>query len=676
MRLSLSAVLALTLLLPGSEAHAWYFPEHVVLAKDAVAQLPEGVQRVLRQAVAKTRPDGLSLCPDVKVGLEDVPSSAPMSTPMLRAHAGADCIPYAALPALAGDHADGPAELRQVLVSSKGRELTTAAAYEWRRFLERVRSAPKAPVERMSFVHELDVDFYFVDPGYELRAQRTRSHFVDASRSLETVVRDTGRAGAVDNAVGQFLAHHLRSLELAARGRAAEAILEHGFALHFFEDAFSAGHLVMTDRAWAKGNTFTRSRHDFFNASGLRVTRATSIESCDRLDQSVEEDLPACWTTTGDGHLGLTRDASDRAHVVRAVKKVEIQLAMALDPDAMQAFFEALGERDRIAFADLLDPTPWWTLPRHARHARSGTASYASHLFQAARRALDGLREGAPQPIVEIGVAPRGQLLAPEVISGAVDPCVPEKMPETPDDSIDERAAPCSAGRLLALGTVGVSLLRPLLVELPRAAEDVSTLEGAAANDHGLTFQLLASVSTSALFPRSAPIDLYVPALGVSMGIAYRFGTYLPGRRNRSAIELNAGISTALHYDSRGQAGGHPQVTMLEQEIRWPLFWELLTSYGLPLDLRKSHDAGSIILVGGARIREALRETPVLWGFDVEVAALALSRGQGAWPLYSVSPEIRFHLGMADPSVVQPSLRGVWGPTISLSFTGGYATFF
>lgn len=659
-------------------AAAWYFPEHVALAKQSLEQLPRDVREVLGTAVDRARAQGLALCSGVTVGLEDLPASEPMRTKMLRAHAGADCVPFTALPALAGDHADGPAELRGVLAASKGRELVTAAAFEWNRFLEKVRQSPKAPVERMSFVHELDVDFYFLDPGYELRAQKSRSHFVDAGRDLTAVVRDIGLAGALDNAIGQFLGHHLRSLELATHGRTADALLEHGFAMHFLEDAFSAGHLVMTDRVWNDGNTRARQRHDFFNAAGLRVRRATSAEPCEALEQSLEPGLPPCWTTSGDGHLGLARDSSDRVHVVRALEKAEIQLAMALDPERVDATFERLGERERIAFGDLVDPTPWWTLPRHARRQRPGSAAYAARLVSGATRALARLREEGPRRTIDVGTFSSGPLLARDVVLEAIDPCTDDDAtPNDPHDDGEDRNFACPAGRVLSLGSVGTSLLRPLLAELPAAQDDVATLEGAAKTDHGLAFQLLASMSTGALFPRDALVDLYAPGLGVAMGVSYRFGTYLPGRRNRAAVELNGGISTALHYDARGNAGGHPQVTFLEQEVRWPVAWELLTSYGLPLDLRKAHDAGSVILFGGVRLHEALQDpSPRLWGADIEVAALALSSGQGAYPLYSVSPELRFHFGLADPSIAQPSLGGRWGPMISLTLTGGYATFF
>lgn len=653
------------------EASAWYFPEHVVITNDAIDQQSPELRAILRSAVLRTRDEALPLCANVGSGLDDLSPKTPLRTRSVRAHLGLDCVPFAALPALAADHSNDASELRGVVVGTRGRELVTAAAYEWRRFQEEIALGAKTPLERMSFVHELDVDFYFIDPGYEIRAGLTHAHFVDAGRSIETIVRDAGRVASLDNAVAQLTAHHLRSLELAARGRTSEAILEHAFAVHFLQDAFSSGHLVMNDRLWAHGNDWARRRHDYFDARGLAVTRAMAAEPCVGLERALEADIPPCWTTFGDGYLGIAPDTSDRAHVGRAVKKAQILLAVALDPERVKRMFDALGEREKISFAEYLDPVPWWTVSPAVRRSRLPSVSHAERILSGAMDAVRRLREGNTSiAAVDVTKRPASPLFAEEIAATATNPCTAA----TPDDDTNDI---CGSGRALAFGSVGASLLRPLLVDLPVARDDVTKLEGEAAKDHGLAFHLLASAASGALFPPRAPLDFYAPSIGVSLGIAYRFGTYLPGRRDRSAVELNAGVSTALHFDARGEAGGHPQVTMLTQEIRFPIVWELIASYMPPIDLQKVHESGSIILFGGARIHEVITDpTPRLWGVDAEIAAVALSRGRGAHPLYSVSPEIRLHAGFADPSVTQPSLRSVWGPTVSLSFVGGYATFF
>jgi len=83
-----------------------------------------------------------------------------------------------------------------------------------------------------------------------------------------------------------------------------------------------------------------------------------------------------------------------------------------------------------------------------------------------------------------------------------------------------------------------------------------------------------------------------------------------------------------------------------------------------------------VLLFNGVRVHELITNpTPVLWGIDIEALAIALSRGRGAYPLYVASPELRLHLGLANPQAAQPSFRADWGPTIGIEFTGGYATF-
>lgn len=294
-------------------ARAWYFPEHVIIAHDGVMELPPELRGVLMDAVARARSEGLRICPRVEVQIEDVPQKQPLQTPMIHSALGAGCVPYAALPALAGDHASSAAELRTVLSTEKGIEITSAVAYEWSRFQTALQRLPNSSLERMSFVHSLDVAFYFIDPGYELRAQATHAHFTDGGRRIDEVVRIAAATGDVNTSLGQFLAHHLRSLQLAAQGNVTEALLEHGFALHFLQDSFAAGHLVMTDETWKSGNARARRRHDFFDAKGLAVGRAMSVEPCPLLGAGSLElsGLTPCWVTSGDGYLGTSPDASD-----------------------------------------------------------------------------------------------------------------------------------------------------------------------------------------------------------------------------------------------------------------------------------------------------------------------------------------------------------------------------
>jgi|HubBroStandDraft_6_1064221.scaffolds.fasta_scaffold10057_3 hypothetical protein len=675
---TLGAALVAAALLTAGEAHAWYFPEHVVIAHDGLMQLPPELRDVLQDAVSRSRREGLRLCARVDLPIEDFAQKRALDTHMIHVDSGLDCVPYSALPALAGDHANSTAELREVIMSQKGIEIASAAAYEWGRFEAALARLPNASLERMSFVHALDVDFYFIDPGYELRAQATQAHFVDGGRRIEDAVREIAATGNVDNALGQFLAHHLRSLELAARGGVTEALLEHGFAMHFLQDAFAAGHLVMTEETWRSGNAHARRRHDFFNAKGLGVDRAMGVEPCPALGAGSLElaELTPCWVTSGDGYLGTSPDASDRIHAARAATKAELELALAIDPERVVSVVEALGEREQLALGQLVEPVPWWTVRASERRKLRASASRTLRLVRGAASAVGRLRVAPLMRAIEVGARPSPGLFDAHVLAEALDVCKPlDEVDPTLTDAAD--VAPCEPNRALALGTAGVSLLRPMLVEWPSSQAPASALQGESKQDFGWAAQLLAAGSATVLFPPRDPVVFFAPAIGVSAGVSYRWGTYLPGRLNRSIAEFNVGISTALQYDSRGTSGGNPHVTLLDQELRWPIAWELLTSYMLPLDIAKGHEAGGVLFLNGVKVHELVTNpTPVFWGFELEAAAIALSRGQGQYPLYTASPELRLYVGVANPRAVEPSFSGTWGPTVGIELTGGYATFF
>ncbi len=197
--------------------------EHAVIAHEA----PRGVAArasgaIVRRAVASACSEGMALCDSVDVPFDRVARDVPLTTKMIRAATKAQ----RRLRALRGapgarrrsrrQHAGAPRRL----TSSKGIEITSAAAYEWGRFPGSPR--PTAQHVARSACRSCTRSTWRSTSstlGYELRAQATRAHFVDASRYFEDVVRSAGAAN-LDNALEQFLAHHIRSLELASRGQA------------------------------------------------------------------------------------------------------------------------------------------------------------------------------------------------------------------------------------------------------------------------------------------------------------------------------------------------------------------------------------------------------------------------------------------------------------------------
>ncbi|MGH7434614.1 MAG: hypothetical protein ACRENE_02990, partial [Polyangiaceae bacterium] len=306
--------------------------------------------------------------------------------------------------------------------------------------------------------------------------------------------------------------------------------------------------------------------------------------------------------------------------------------------------------------------------------ALRASAARTLRLVRAEATAIGRLGVAAPPVAIDVSGNAHPGLFDASVLSEALDPCTVRESVDAPSATDDEGPEPGSTCSL-ALGTVGVSLLRPLLAEWPAPTVPASTLQGESNEDLGWAAQLLASTSAAALVPPRGPLDFFAPAVGISAGLSYRWGTYLPGRINRPLVEVNAGISVALEYSSNGSSAADYHQTFLDQELRWPVLWELLTSYRLPLDLARGHDAGRAILLGGVRFHEVVTNpAPVFWGMDLEAVAIALSRGHGVYPLYTASPELRVYVGVADPRATQPSLPPGWGLSVGLALTGGYAT--
>jgi len=690
--LLLTAIFVLVALAPR-EAAAWYFPEHVLLSSDGHEALPRELRPIIEGAIGAARAQGLKICEHSDVTLEEALVRKPIRTTMIKADSSVECVPYAALAGLAGDHASSVDELRKSLAGDAAVEVVSAVAFEWKRFREAFKRDPAA-IDRMAYVHELDVALYFVDTEYVTRARATRSHFHDAGRSLPEILRDLGAAGRIDDVLSRFVFHHLRSLTIAAHAKTpadrVEALLEHAFAVHFLQDAFSSGHLVMTDAHWAEGRTKIRHRHDAYDATGLAVTRAMAKNACLLTGPASLETagLPACWNTTGDGYLGPFADSSDRRHVAAALARAEVAFALALDPERVVAYASALGERQRLVFSATLDPMPWWTVDGEARRNLPASAARGLRLVKGAAAAVAKLRESPISASLAVDIATKPHAVEESQLAHVVDPCLAraeidtslvadaDEGGDTTKGNDDDTGGTCGEGRALGVGTVGVSLLRPILAHWPVARDDVAhaTVEGH--RDEGWAVQVFAASGATVLVPPSKPVDFFGPGLSLTAGISYRFGSLLPGRSGRPAFEVNFGISEQMHLNTAGGAGGFPHVTMFHQELRWPILWEALTTYTLPLDLAAVHRAGYLLFFNGARVHELLNQgQPVFLGVELEAVSLALSRGYGTHPLYAISPELRLYVGVADPSAAQPSYPSTVGVTFGIAITGGYATF-
>ena len=639
--------------LESGTARAWYFPEHVAVTAEALREVSPLVLGPIERAIAEARKERFLVCPQGDLGLEKVGVPRPTVTKRLKAELFVDCVPFSALPALAGDHAANAHELEAMVYSPSepfdpramplGHEIVTVSAIEWRRFLAELRRDP-IHVDRAGYMHALDVFLYFLDDDYVKRTVATHGHFHDAGKGIGEVALAAAQ-GRRNNVLAQVLVHHLRSLELARGGprQRVEALFEHAFTLHFLADAFAAGHLVIREADWFGGSDAARARHDYFNATGVRVRRALGLSPC---NHAIQNGLSPCWLTYGDGYLGLESDSPDRAHVREALWLAMLEFAMALEPDYVRAQMEQMSPTSLVAIGSRLDPTPWWVWASSKVAPVVEVADVMERVNSAVSsvRRLGELKPGA-LPIALVRAA-----LHPFDLATRASEDLPADV------------------------AVGRDLFAPLLALWPVADADLGALRGELQVEHGLAYQLFGNLTTRVYGSARAPWDFIAPEVGGSMGLAYRVGNYVPGRVSRAMFEANAGLSIGLHFATDGEPVR--LLPFFQQELRWPALWEIVTTYKQALSVSGVQNAGYLVFFSGVRMHELVSQPRfVVLGFDLEIAAWAIARGNGTYPTYQSSPELRFHLGLADPSPLAPGAHRAWGPYLSVTLTSGYATF-
>ena len=290
----LSAVnVILILFLLGLErpALAWIYPEHRDIAVLAAQGLDEERKAVFDRLWRAARAgDEARMCQEGADGEQGL-----MPT----------CIDWAALSAISGDHSCSPQELLNIVrredwilqVAEIGAQLKADLAEIPATPVQRGNGSESDPLEtgllywsdaisrakRQNALRTADNRFVRVDHQYAYRADANLAHFLLPRPTTNLDPGNYGRMtlseGSTVNAVGVFFFFHLSALQKASRlaneqltaeerRMLARAILfDEAFALHFFEDTFSAGHLA---GSW--GNVSQRKgTHDYYNQQGLEV---------------------------------------------------------------------------------------------------------------------------------------------------------------------------------------------------------------------------------------------------------------------------------------------------------------------------------------------------------------------------------------------------------------------
>jgi hypothetical protein len=190
------------------------------------------------------------------------------------------CVDFSAWPALAGDHSCSPRNLVTEVLPSDWVLPVSVVAAETKVSL----TAATSREQKLNRIATSNMRFQWVDAEYATRATSNLAHFLLARDTNDIVeyMRKTVAAGSPLNAVGLYLQQHLAALAAAQalatsppadpqqRAEQARRILAlEAFALHWLEDAFSAGHAVGTwgATAWRKGT------HDYYNEFGFDSMR-------------------------------------------------------------------------------------------------------------------------------------------------------------------------------------------------------------------------------------------------------------------------------------------------------------------------------------------------------------------------------------------------------------------
>ena len=273
-------------------AEAWVYPEHRDIAVLAVETL-DAPRKLLFQQLWR----------EARAGHEQRLCEQPADSQQGVAPA---CIDWAAFAAIAGDHSCSSSNMLDNVLKSDwilqvadvsaqlkldlGRIAVTARPQLNVRDpnvmldIQRLIEDEALRAARQNALRTADTRLQRADVEYATRAGSNNAHFLMPRPRTDTSPRDyaelTLSRGAEMNAVGVYAWFHLSALQKATRlatetnlspaerqALARAMLADEGFALHFLQDTFAAGHVAGTwgDVSQRKGT------HDYYNEAGLEA---------------------------------------------------------------------------------------------------------------------------------------------------------------------------------------------------------------------------------------------------------------------------------------------------------------------------------------------------------------------------------------------------------------------
>jgi len=257
-------LLSFSLLFPGRTL-AWVYPEHREITLVAILKLDKSYRARLEELWSMARKG----------------NEARLDVSPANPNQGLDPqhIDYAAWPAVAGDHSVSSNDMvNNILYSDWILKVAAVTAT-----LKKGLDESKNDSEREGYLRDSDIRLLRADPEYVSRAGSNNVHFMlartDEKITAAKYFDSCMAAGAEINLVSTYAWYHasamLKARRLATqvltteeRSALALAVLaDEAFALHFLEDAFSAGHIV-----GVRGNAALRKgTHDYYDENGVEV---------------------------------------------------------------------------------------------------------------------------------------------------------------------------------------------------------------------------------------------------------------------------------------------------------------------------------------------------------------------------------------------------------------------
>ena len=291
LRVVAMGVVALVWLSLPAAAFAWVYPEHRDIAVGAVQQLDPERRAVFDRLWRDARiAHEMRLCEqgaDAKQGVKPA------------------CIDWAALSAIAGDHSCSSKDMTAVVLQSNWILSVADVAARLKEDLSQIDVLPPpqqgpggkdaiedirrrmqsetARAARLNALRSADLRLQRADPQYVSRAGSNNAHFLLPRPSTGMTPRTTrrsrfglapksARSGSTPGITSAPWRRPRGSPTSSSRRTCAEALtramlFDEAFALHFLEDAFSAGHVA---GAWGDASQ-RQGTHDLYNAAGFEA---------------------------------------------------------------------------------------------------------------------------------------------------------------------------------------------------------------------------------------------------------------------------------------------------------------------------------------------------------------------------------------------------------------------